>query len=321
MKSPSLVLFALALAMSWGGIAEASFGPARTALPLDIPDGHPGGVLSTISTSGCDTIEDLDVTLSIDHGWTGDLVVTLQSPSGTRVTLVDRPGLDGSAVGYGCRFAGLQVRLDDEAALDLEDQCEDDLGGTVPAIGGTLAPAEPLAAFDGELGSGIWVLQVSDWAEENSGTLVSWQLHFGCSSVDIDLHPVLQADRSRALPGDTVVFGLQITNNGTETATGVTAVYDLQDGLDALWSEPGALEQNGLITQRHGSLEPGQVKEAQLAVTIAEGSWGPRKVIVRVAGEQTDSTPGNNLAIAEFLVGPSGARHSYRDTGSTEVRP
>jgi len=121
------------------------------------------------------------------------------------VTLVDRPGYDGS--GYGCRFAGLSVLLDDEALLAVEDQCADDNGGSVPAISGTLAPSEPLSTFDGELGSGFWTLRISDWAEENTGNLVNWQLHLDCSSRDVDLQPEFFADRPRAMVAFTGGWG------------------------------------------------------------------------------------------------------------------
>jgi uncharacterized repeat protein (TIGR01451 family) len=294
--------------------------PNQMNLPMPIPDCHPGGIVVWQVITGCDTIEDLDVTLEIDHGWTGDLVVTLESPAGTRVTLVDRPGFDG--LGYGCQFAGLSALLDDEATLALEDQCADDLGGTVPAISGTLSPADPLAAFDGELGSGVWTLRVSDWAEENAGNLVNWQLQIDCSSRDVDLQPDLFADPAWARPGDTVIFTLQLVNTGSEDASGVKAEYRLPAGLDWLWAEPGALADGELITQRHGSLAPGETAEAQLGLMVTASQWGLLKVTARVSADQTDSSPWNDQVSAGVRIGvgpdsPTGAEGEQR----VEIRP
>ena len=318
MKFPHVCLLIALVAAVSGTAAGSGIGPDFSVLPRDIPDGHPGGVVSTLSLAGGDVIDDLDVSLDIDHDWTGDLVVTLQSPTGTRVTLVDRPGFDGSA-GYGCRFGGLQARLDDEALVALEDQCADDLGGTIPSIAGTLRPAEPLTAFDGEPASGTWLLRVSDWADENDGRLMSWQLHFECSDLDVDLQATLSADRARATPGDTVILTLGIVNAGTAPASGVETAYELPEGLEAEWAEPGALDRGWLVTQRHGPLEPGEVTEAQLAVTVTDGPWGLRKVIVTVDGLENDSHPRDNQATAGIHVGPMQNLPAHWETGRGEV--
>ncbi len=303
MKPSALVTLIMVLALTpWISKADLPTDtPHGFPLEVPIPDCHPGGILSWQTISGCDTIEDLDVALEIDHQWTGDLVVTLESPSGTLVTLVDRPGYDGS--GYGCQFAGLSAVLDDEAALALEDQCNDDGGGTIPSISGTLIPNESLSAFDGELGSGVWTLRVSDWAEENTGKLMNWQLIFDCSSRDVNLRPELFADRTWARPGDTVIFTLQLVNVGSESASGVEAVYALPAGVDWLWAEPGALADGALITQRHGNLAPGEMVKARLALTVTDVQWGLLKVSARVRADQTDSYPWDNQVSAGVRVG------------------
>ncbi len=313
MKASTFLTLILLLASSVGTVADG-LTPGQTQellLRVPIPDCHPGGILSQQLVTGCDTIEDLDVALEIDHHWTGDLVVTLESPEGTRVTLVDRPGFDGS--GYGCPFAGLSALLDDEAATALEDQCIDDSGGTIPAISGVLSPSEPLASFDGELGSGVWTLRVSDWAEENTGKLMNWQLQFQCSSRDVDLQPELSADRTWASPGDTVIFTLHLLNAGSEAASGVEAVYDLPAGFDWLWAEPGALADGQLIIQRHGNLEPGETAEARLALTVTPGQWGELKLSALVRAEQTDSYPWNDQVSAGIRVGPGSGGHTASD--------
>jgi len=291
-----------ALAGCPGAMAGVAGGGAM--LPVPIPDCHPGGIVSRLQVDACDIIEDIEVTLDIDHGWTGDLVVTLESPAGTTVTLVDRPGSDGT--GYGCRFAGLSALLDDEAGPALEDQCTDDNGGTVPSISGTLRPLEPLAAFDGEPGAGTWTLRVSDWAEEHTGTLVHWQLAVACAAKDIDLAPQLRADTQAAGPGDKVLLTLRLANNGSESASGVEAAYDVPRGLQCRWAEPAALAENGTITQRFGSLGPGQIVEAHLWLAVEDKERGWRTVTVRTTAEETGTATGDDEASVSIRLVPDG---------------
>lgn len=92
-------------------------------------------------------IGDVNVTLDLTHTYVGDLVVTLQSPSGKLVTLHDRSG--GSS-------ENLQLTYDDE--------------GTPPEGPGTLAD------FDRESPLGQWTLTVSDEAGGDTGTLNGWAL-------------------------------------------------------------------------------------------------------------------------------------------------
>lgn len=297
MRATTLTLFLFPACVS---VAAAG----GTMLPLPIPDGHPGGIVSRLEVDACDLVQDVDVALEIDHGWTGDLVVTLESPAGTRVVLVDRPGTDGT--GYGCRFAGLSALLDDEAGLALEDQCADDNGGTVPAISGTLAPAEPLSAFDGELGSGTWTLRVGDWAAENTGKLVHWDLAMACGCRDIDLVPQLRAEPAVACPGEKVHLSLRLTNTGSEPASGVEAVYSLPAGLACGWAEPPALAGEGLVTQRFGTLAPGEVTEAGLWLVVDPRQRGRRTVTVHAGAEETGSATGDDETSVTIQIGPDG---------------
>jgi subtilisin-like proprotein convertase family protein len=78
-----------------------------TGPPVPIPDADPAGVSVQIMVNGLSNpISDLNfvfegngcnsdagaTTVGLDHEWVGDLVVTLTSPHGTTVTLINRPG-------------------------------------------------------------------------------------------------------------------------------------------------------------------------------------------------------------------------------------
>ena len=90
-----------------------------------------------MTTSGA--INELRVSLSIDHTYRGDLRVVLYAPSGRQHVLHDRTG--GSA--------------DD---LELADV--------------------PVTTFAGESRTGSWRLQVIDGAAQDVGTLNAWSLRF-----------------------------------------------------------------------------------------------------------------------------------------------
>ena len=64
------------------------------ATPVPISPGAPTTVISRIAVSGLGdaVVEDVDVTVDIEHSWTGDLMISLLNPSGQRVVLSDRRG-------------------------------------------------------------------------------------------------------------------------------------------------------------------------------------------------------------------------------------
>ena len=111
---------------------------------LAIPDNNAGGIWSSlvISGTGASVSAGFNVDVNISHSWSGDLLVGLQSPSGTLVTLRQYEG--GSL---------------------------DDVVGNYP---GTMTPYQSLSAFYGEPLDGTWQLHVSDGAAQDLGTLNSW---------------------------------------------------------------------------------------------------------------------------------------------------
>lgn len=136
-----------------------------------IPDFDVGGLSDSLVVGDSFLIGDLDVSLTVDHTWQGDLIVTLtHEDTGTSVTVVDRIGVPASTFGCGeDNWNG--VVLDDEAATLIENVCTPDLSSP-PNLG----PEQLLAAFDGEDMAGTWTLNISDNAEFDTGSLVSWSL-------------------------------------------------------------------------------------------------------------------------------------------------
>ena len=153
---------------------------ATTGLPLAIsPTGTPT-IASKIVFYEDLPVADLDVNLVVDHTFLADLVITLTSPSGTVVTLISRS----------CGELGnINVTFDDGATGFI-------CGGN-PAISGTVKPLGALSSFNGESILGEWILQISDTAASDGGSLKAFSMDIcvqGAFSPDEDNDGVFDAD-------------------------------------------------------------------------------------------------------------------------------
>ena len=172
----------LDLGVPTGAPSGSSSSFAFTGPRVAIPDANGAGVDIPLTVSGfgsalsnltfsldgtsCTTAVGA-TTVGIDHSWVGDLVIKLTSPSGTTVTLVNRPGGTGNSGNNFC-----QTVLDDSAPTSIQAVSSADAPFT-----GTFQPASPLAAFRGEAGDGTWVLNVSDNATSDTGGVQAFTLH------------------------------------------------------------------------------------------------------------------------------------------------
>ena len=124
--------------------------------------GSQGVIASTLDVSVVGSIADvnvLDVTGSITRF--SDLRISLTSPNGTEVILVD---YDTCGADDNWDFS-----MDDEAAATLS--CGQPVGGS-----GSFVPLEPLSAFDGQNSAGTWTLRVMDDRAGRTPTLAGWSL-------------------------------------------------------------------------------------------------------------------------------------------------
>lgn len=119
------------------------------------------------------TLDSVD--LIIDHTWVGDVTVTLQSPGGTVVTLLDRPG--DPAVVFGCAGNNIAARFIPGTGNDAENECN----GFDPAIFGTFtahAGDDIDNLNDGSDPNGPWTFVLADIIAGDTGRFVSATLYF-----------------------------------------------------------------------------------------------------------------------------------------------
>jgi subtilisin-like proprotein convertase family protein len=152
--------------------AQVAF-PSHPHAP--IPNLSPIGVGDSVLVDVSMAVWDVDVAFTLTHTWTGDLVVTLRSPQGVTVALLDRPGVPAST--FGCSGDDPDIIADDEGgAGSIENDCQ---GGTGTAYmpGARYMPNVPLSAFDNHDALGYWTLNVADVAGGGDvGTFESWTL-------------------------------------------------------------------------------------------------------------------------------------------------
>jgi len=115
-------------------------------------------VTSNLTVTDDWAINDLNVFLTINHTYDGDLVIRLTGPGGQTVMLSNGNG------GSGENFDN--TLFDDEAFIPIGM-------GTAPFTGSYI-PDEPLSAFDGLTTPGTWTLSIEDQANGDTGELLSW---------------------------------------------------------------------------------------------------------------------------------------------------
>ena len=135
-----------------------TFDSTDTPKPVP-PVGTSGITTSSIVVADDCLIEDLNVTVDINHTFDGDLVLSV-GDGGPDVVLSDNRG------GGGNNFK--VTTFDDEAATPISS-------GTAP-FNGSFRPESPLSSFDGSSTLGTWTLTIDDQLGGDSGTLNAWSI-------------------------------------------------------------------------------------------------------------------------------------------------
>lgn len=231
-------------------------GAGGTNCMVGIPDSGGGDVSSTFTFAGCNGISDVNIGVQATHSWVGDLIFTVQSPGGTSVAVIDRPGVPAS--GAGCSGDNIDAILDDQAATPVEDEC----AMATPTIDGTFIPNNALSAFNGEDSNGTWMITVSDNASGDTGTLDDWSVEAVCGAAAFDSDPA---------PGFTVPFAIgqtgDVTGGSISITNGAAATTDLVVSNCAL-SGPDAAQFS--IDSVPGPIAAGNLGVLGLSCTIDE---------------------------------------------------
>lgn len=130
-------------------------------VPLALPaTGAISKVVFHLDGTACTTDEGA-TTVGLDHTWSSDVTLSLTSPAGTTVKLIDRAGGDGNDANNFC-----QTYLDDSAFASIQNVTPD-----MAPFSGFFQPAQPLSSFAGENGAGTWTLHAADAIPQDSGSI------------------------------------------------------------------------------------------------------------------------------------------------------
>jgi len=179
--------------------------------PKPVPD-----LTTTLSTNivngGANRlIDDVVVSVRLDHTTVGDLQIALVHPDGTELLLADHVGGNNPNMGTGdCGAGETRTVFDDTAASPVNS-------GTAP-FAGSYRPHDTLAQLRGKPLDGLWRLRLSDQYSNDSGTLLCWGLQirshdqtFACSVFNL---PPVATNASLATLMDTPVNGTLPAGDG-----------------------------------------------------------------------------------------------------------
>ena len=140
-----------------------------TDVPQAVPDLTTTLATQTINAAGNPVLDDVNVSLRIDHTTIVDLQIALIHPDGTEVLLADHVGGNNPNMGTGACGAGVvRTVFDDEATAPINS-------GSAP-FAGVFRPATSLSALRGKPLNGTWRLRLSDQYSNDFGTLLCWGL-------------------------------------------------------------------------------------------------------------------------------------------------
>lgn len=146
----------------WSLSIETSENEYRNDTSVVIDPGPPSTVTSSIEVSGLGgmVVEDLNVTVDIEHTWVADLTITLISPDKQRVVLAEQEG--GSA--------------DDFRKTTFDDEAEQSIRQSSAPFSGSFRPEGNLSDFYDKIADGKWTLEIIDSAQHDGGLLNYWSI-------------------------------------------------------------------------------------------------------------------------------------------------
>lgn len=142
---------------------------ASTDVPMMIPDNDLQGIVSTLEIEADLNIEDISITVDIEHSFIWDLSLEIESPQGTKILLIKK-----ACFGYGDNIQAIFSDAGEGIRCNT----------SVPGIGGEIKASELLSSFAGESTKGQWKLKLIDSGPDDIGRLVDWGLRV-CSYEEV----------------------------------------------------------------------------------------------------------------------------------------
>lgn len=269
-------------------------------------------LVRNFSVSSSFTIADVNIGILAQHFWRGDLQITLQSPMGTRVQLVNGDTQNTSGDNF-------NVLLDDGAGqlVNTDSATGNHTNPTTfnPPYQNTFRPNNALSAFNGQNSAGTWRLEICDlFPNADDGQFRRADLYLTSAPTnyaDLSLTKVLVG--SPPVQGGTATWRLTVTNASASpsTATGVVVNDTFPGGFTFSSASGDGTFNSATRDWSVGLLAPGESKVLTItgAVTSAAGTTITNTAQITASSvTDIDSTPNNGVtseddyASASFVV-------------------
>jgi uncharacterized repeat protein (TIGR01451 family) len=289
---------------------------ASIAVPASGTKGAASPFPSTISVTGVTgTVTKVTVTLAgFTHTYPSDVDVLLVSPTGQTLLLMSDAGSVAAS--------GLTLTFDDSAPGTLPATGALSSGTFKPSNYGTgdtfssPAPVEPygstLSVFNGSSPNGTWSLYAQDGFNKDAGDITQgWRINFTTAVPDCcsgsapvaDLGLGQSAAPALVNVGSNVVFTLNVTNLGPNTAGSVVVTNTLPAGMSfvsASATQGTPTNGAGVVTCVLGTLTNGA--RATITIQAAALTAGAKTNSATVNSATSDLAAANNTALFGIAV-------------------
>ncbi|MEQ1497841.1 MAG: proprotein convertase P-domain-containing protein [Novosphingobium sp.] len=181
-------------------------------------------LIRTFNVTGNLIITDVDIGVALGHTFRADLDVTLTSPAGTVVSLMNFTAGDGDNLSDLFNDAAFQ-------SITNHNSFSNDSVAAVPPYAHSFQPSSPLSAFNGQTSAGTWTLTICDGAVADTGTFTRSDLYItGTTFADLSL--AMSLSNTAPAAGSTVTYTLTVANSASSIDPASVVVRDaLPSGL------------------------------------------------------------------------------------------
>ncbi|WP_088307431.1 CshA/CshB family fibrillar adhesin-related protein [Novosphingobium sp. B 225] len=312
-----LCLLALAWPSATWAQASSQYTNNTSGAINDVTCGTGTELVRTFTAGSNVTITDVNIGVALQHTFRADLIITLRSPQGTVVTLMNAEGGDGD---------NLSDLFDDSASQPIVNHAVSatDSIAAVPPYSHNFRPNTVLSAFNGQRSFGTWTLTICDNASVDVGTFTRSDLYItGTTLADLSL--AMTSSSAAPTYGTTFTYTLTAASaaSSSATATGVTVSDVLPSGATYVSSTGTGTYNSATGAWSVGSLAAGG--SASLTITAtASGAVGSSVTntaqITASSQSDPDSTVNNGVTSEDDYASRTvtiGANTINCPTGST----
>ncbi|MEB3357438.1 MAG: DUF4347 domain-containing protein, partial [Synechococcales bacterium] len=266
--------------VSYPGVLETVTVDNTDSAAIDITATSRSRVIRTFEVTADILVDAVSLGFNASHTYRGDIQVVLQSPSGTRVTIIASRSLD-DADNYDVLFT-------DTATTALDDGDDDD--PSAPLYDRLAQPSSPLEAFVGESALGTWTLEFYDvLPTQDDGVYNS----------------------SRLIIEGSPPAGFTVTPTGVSTTVGEAGTTDTVSVV--LDRQPTG---NVVIDVAAG--DTGEATVTPTRLTFTPANWNTPQTVT-ITGVNDSLPDGNQTSSVTFTVDAAASANEYDAVDSQSV--